>query len=75
MLHSLYFDICRSPYSFLFIEIKRLISFKTFSTTEQLLALDQGCQIFLGPNIPNWGKIYQIITNLYPTAINYTIWP
>jgi hypothetical protein len=23
----------------------------------------QGCQIFLGPNIPNWGKIYQMTTN------------
>jgi hypothetical protein len=23
----------------------------------------QGCQIFLGPNIPKWGKIYQTTTN------------
>jgi hypothetical protein len=35
---------------------------------------NQGCQIFLGPSIPNWKNI----TNgnrLYQTAINYTKWP
>jgi hypothetical protein len=35
---------------------------------------DQGCQIFLDTNIPNWENI----TNdhkQYQTAINYTKWP
>jgi hypothetical protein len=31
----------------------------------------QGCQIFLGPNIPKWEEIYQNDQKLYQTTINY----
>jgi hypothetical protein len=34
----------------------------------------QGCQIFLGPNIPN-GKNIPNDYKLYQTAINYIKWP
>jgi hypothetical protein len=34
----------------------------------------QGCQIFLGPNMPNWEK-YNKWPKLCQTAINYTKWP
>jgi hypothetical protein len=32
------------------------------------------CQIFLGPNIPNWEK-YNKWPQTIPTAVNYTKWP
>jgi hypothetical protein len=35
---------------------------------------EQGCQIFLGPNIPKRKNIPNDHT-LYPEAINYTKWP
>jgi hypothetical protein len=38
--------------------------------------LDQGCQTFLGPDIPKREKIYQMTTNyVCQTAINYSKWP
>jgi hypothetical protein len=36
----------------------------------------QGCQIFLGPNIPNWGKYNKLLQTIpNQTATNYTKWP
>jgi hypothetical protein len=34
-----------------------------FENTSGHTGLEQGCQIFLGPNIPNWEKIYQMTTS------------
>jgi hypothetical protein len=34
----------------------------------------QGCQIYLGPNIPKWEKLPND-HKLYQTAINCTKWP
>jgi hypothetical protein len=36
---------------------------KIFWTGKVECTTDHGCQIFLGPNIPKWVKIYQMTTN------------
>jgi hypothetical protein len=40
--------------------------------SSQVSGAEQGCLIFLSPNIPNRKNIYQMTTNC---TINYTLWP
>jgi hypothetical protein len=44
---------------------------------KQFFSTQHGCQIFLGPNIPKWGKNTKWLgTNyMYQTTIHYAKWP
>jgi hypothetical protein len=57
---------------------KRKLKFAILKKSRQIepcpVIVEQGCQIFLGPNIPNWKKI-TIDHKLYQAAKNYTKWP
>jgi hypothetical protein len=37
--------------------------------------VNQGCQIFIGPNLPKLEKYTPNDHKLYQTAVNYTKWP